>query len=173
MVDAVTRFVENKSMNDISVIHTKKGEFAIVDSELFPILNAFEWKRNAKGYFYTYGCRQKPHIFLHRLVNHTPADKLTDHINGFPQDCTRRNLRDADKYENGRNRAKSRGDYMSNFKGVTLMKGKQYKRPWSVRITVKRKCIHVGYFETQELAAAAYNEAAKKYHGEFAQLNQI
>jgi hypothetical protein len=32
---------------------------------------------------------------------------------------------------------------------------------------------HIGYFEDLIEAAKAYNEAALKYHGEFAKLNEI
>lgn len=60
-------------------------------------------------------------------------------------------------------------------------KDKKYKGIWYVKsvkkyraaITVNYKAIHLGYFFTEKEAALAYNEAAKKYFGEFACLNII
>lgn len=42
-----------------------------------------------------------------------------------------------------------------------------------VRIRVNNKLIHIAYCKTKEDAALKYNEAALKYHGEFANLNII
>jgi hypothetical protein len=39
---------------------------------------------------------------------------------------------------------------------------------WKSRIVVDGKEIWLGYFSTPEAAHAAYCEAAKQYHGEFA-----
>lgn len=58
----------------------------------------------------------------------------------------------------------------SKYKGVDFNKNRKFYR---ARIAVNYKRIYLGVFSTQEEAALAYNEAAKKYFGEFAVLNVI
>lgn len=47
------------------------------------------------------------------------------------------------------------------------------KQKWGVKIGVKYKVISLGYFTDPIAAAKAYNEAAIKYHGDKAKLNNI
>jgi len=52
--------------------------------------------------------------------------------------------------------------------------GVSYNRKYiRAKISVNGKNINLGYFKTEIDAAIAYNEAAIKYHGEFANLNKI
>jgi hypothetical protein len=45
------------------------------------------------------------------------------------------------------------------------------KMKWIARIRYDGKHKFIGYFDDEIEAAKAYDEAAKKYHGEFAVLN--
>lgn len=53
------------------------------------------------------------------------------------------------------------------------MYDKRGKKKYYAKIWKDRKPISLKYWDTPEEAALAYNDAAKKYHGEFAQLNVI
>jgi hypothetical protein len=55
----------------------------------------------------------------------------------------------------------------SGFKGVDDKNAKRFR----ARIWHERKSIHIGYFDTREEAANAYNIAASKLQGDFACLN--
>jgi len=70
--------------------------------------------------------------------------------------------------QNTYNRRRFRKDKSSKYTGLSWRKD---RKKWTVIICCKRKNIIVGYFEDEIQAAKAYDEAAKKYHGEFASLN--
>lgn len=55
-----------------------------------------------------------------------------------------------------------------------MYKGVSWKKDickWTAKIGVDYKSIYLGCFENEIEAAKAYDEAAMKYHGEFACLN--
>lgn len=58
----------------------------------------------------------------------------------------------------------------SGYKGVSW---DSQTRSWRASITVDRRTVNLGRHSTPEAAALAYNEAAKKLHGEFAYLNEV
>jgi hypothetical protein len=86
-----------------------------------------------------------------------------DHRNGDRADNRIANLRECSRAENARN-VTSRNP--SGFKGV-----RRDDSRWRASITVNGKRIHLGTFDTAEKAAAAYDKAARRYHGEFARTN--
>ena len=58
----------------------------------------------------------------------------------------------------------------SRYKGVHLHKKSQ---KWVAQIKSGENYYHLGYFESEEAAAEAYNEKAKELHGAYAYLNVI
>ena len=58
----------------------------------------------------------------------------------------------------------------SIYKGVYFYK---QTNKWRATIRVGGVCNGLGYFEREEEAAKAYNEAARRIFGEFAKLNVI
>lgn len=87
-----------------------------------------------------------------------------DHINGINGDNRIENLREASKAQNQRNKGMMANN-TSGFKGVSW---NSRAKKWQALIAKGGKNRNLGQFDTPEAAHAAYCEAAKKYHGEFA-----
>jgi hypothetical protein len=80
-------------------------------------------------------------------------------------------LRESTRQEN----AKNRRVYSTNKLGYKGVYSQYYKdkKYYSCSIQVDNKRIFLGRFNTPELAALAYNNAATTYHGKFASLNMV
>lgn len=72
------------------------------------------------------------------------------------------NLRDASRAQNQFNSRKRNGN--NNYKGVTFEKS---SGTFAARIRHNGKRVTIGRFHTEEMAASAYQEYAKRIHGEF------
>jgi hypothetical protein len=107
---------------------------------------------------------------MHRQVANPPDDLLVDHINHNGLDNRRSNLRFATDSTNQQNARKSITKTTSRFKGVDFVKptGK-----WRARISVAGKRLFLGSFTDELDAALAYDNAARKYFGEYACLNNV
>ena len=87
-----------------------------------------------------------------------------DHWDGDGFNNTWDNLRNATRSQNQHNRGKQRGN-SSGYKGVTYI---ETANKWRARIMLNNKSIHLGYFDTPELAHLAYCKAADEHHKGFA-----
>jgi len=106
---------------------------------------------------------------MHRLILNAPDGMQVDHVNEIGLDNRKSNLRICNQSENQRNRSKQKNN-TSGFKGVHWH---VVDKRWMATIKVDKKKIHLGSFRNPIDAAKVYNSAAIKYHGEFANLNEI
>jgi len=113
--------------------------------------------------YYAMGAIKRKMVLLHRVIMSAAKGQFVDHANRNKMDNRRSNLRFVTRSQNSINRG-----HRADYRGVRLEDGK-----WRASIGVNRKNIKLGRFDTPEAAAAAYNEAAKKLHGQFAVLNMV
>jgi hypothetical protein len=92
-----------------------------------------------------------------------------DHINGNKKDNRIKNLREVTKSQNQQNN-KKQINKTSEFKGVSWCKS---RKKWCSYIKLHGKTFNLGRFENETQAAKTYNEAAMKYFGEFASINEV
>src|SRR5690606_41262750 len=103
---------------------------------------------------------------MHRLINNTPDNMHTDHINNVRLDNRKSNLRSCTLAQNNRN-TRPKHNSSSRFKGVTLVGDKAL---YQIR---KGSINYRGVFDNEVDAAISYNDKAKELFGEFAFLNTI
>ena len=118
---------------------------------------------------YMYINLMQTQYLAHRLVyawhyGNDLNNKQIDHIDGNKSNNKIENLRLATEMENAQNRDKQKNN-KTGFKGVTYhKKDKKYQ----AQIHSKGKTLFLGYYDTPELASAAYVNAANKRHNQFA-----
>jgi hypothetical protein len=153
-------------------IELTQGKFAIVDDGDFEKLNKYKWHVHKSGYRF-YAERNERRGFgritakMHREITNAPNDMYVDHIDGDGLNNTRSNLRVCTNAQNQYNSRKPSNN-TSGFKGVSWHKR---NKKWLARIKVNNKQNNLGYFDSLIEAAQAYDEAAKRYYGTFANLN--
>lgn len=159
-------------MNDeIKLIALTNGGSAIVDAHRFEELNRFRWQHK-DGYAVRYSGtgRKQKRIWMHRVVHGTPEGLETDHENRNRLDNRECNLRTATDAQTAYNAGKRSDGVTSRFKGVSR---RNETGRWRADISVNCRRISLGLFDEEIQAAIAYNRAARKYHQEFAGLNDV
>lgn len=159
-------------MQSIRTIKLVNGGQTIVEECDYKLVAKERWFQSSHGYAIRQGWKDGKHwqIFLHRIINATPAGKFTDHINGNKLDNRRSNLRTVNKAQNSTNRPKiDRGVLTCKFKGVSWHKSTQL---WRARIA-DGDYNKSTYHKTEQQAALDYNRMATERFGEYAQLNKL
>ena len=120
------------------------------------------WNRHTKSFYAVRNIKlpngKRTLIRMHRVILDCAKGEIGDHRNHDTLDNRRTNLRKCSLTQNHQNR-KSNGAHFHKASGK-----------WCAVIYFSKKKKHLGLFHSREDAVKAYNEAAKKYHGEFAWL---
>ncbi|MEN6533310.1 MAG: HNH endonuclease [Bryobacteraceae bacterium] len=136
--------------------------WAIVDPEDSEAVDAIAWA--LRGSYAA--SNSKKRTWMHRFVASRAGMEIdgldVDHKNGNGLDNRRCNLRPATRAQNRQNS----NSHTGRFKGIAFENGK-----WVAKIRVGGPVIYLGRFSDEIEAARAYDDAARKHHGEFARPN--
>lgn len=159
----------------VKQIDLTKGYTATIDADDADAVEQHSWCANlcSNGSIYAktrIGGRKGRGVSLHEFLLGKVKGLQIDHIDGNTLNNCRSNLRHVNPSQNCMNRGKIRRACASAYKGVTNRKCRK-SSPWQARIQVGDKRVLLGFFDTQERAARAYDVAAMQYFGPFARLN--
>jgi hypothetical protein len=152
-------------------IPLSQGKFAIVDDADYEWLNQWKWTADKSASSDTWYARRgegrpsRKKSHMHRVIMNAPDGMEVDHVNGDGLDNRRENLRICTRAQNAHNT----GIHPRNttgFKGVS-----RTRQGFVAQMVINGKHIYIGTFKSPEEAAKAWDESAKKNHGEFARLN--
>lgn len=157
-------------------IQLNKGLVVLVDDEDFDLLNQWKWFA-FKGRNTYYAIRNNWHkgknkcVYMHRqILGLQSGDKRhADHKDHNGLNNCRNNIRLCTNSENRYNMVHRSGG-TSGYRGVDFI-AKWNK--WRARVNKDKKVYDLGLYESEQMAAVAYNQKAKELFGEFANLNVL
>lgn len=158
-------------MKIITLYHSKCGnKDVLVDDEDYERIKYFNLNLNYHNENKIYVRFRKNNIEfkLHRYIMNVNDPKVqVDHINGNKLDNRKENLRICDIFGNAKNKQKHK-IRTSKYKGVHWRKNRSR---WSAEIRVNKILVKIGSFKDEDLAAKAYDQAARLFFKEFSCLN--
>lgn len=177
----------------MKLIPLTQDKFAMVDDADFDWLSSIKWwlktEDKKKGKYYaqrgiTNNANGKPSSrTMHReIMGVTDPSIIVDHKDRNGLNNQRSNLRFATPFQSSINKSTTSasgymGVYINNWNRKYTRKdgsiGHYFGTNWRAQIKPfpNSKTLNLGTFSIKEDAAMAYDEAARKYHGEFAYQN--
>ena len=151
-------------------IKLTQGQVTLVDDWNYDWLIQWKWHAmKSAGTYYAVRRDYQKHngvrVWMHREIMKTPSNMKCDHANHNGLDNQECNLRTCTHQQNMMNKT-AWGS--SSYLGVSYRKDRNC---YTSKIGFNERDINLGHFKREEDAARAYDAAAKKYFGEFANLN--
>lgn len=150
-----------------------KNQVALVDKDDYDEMIKYSWhaswdKTTRSFYALRADCRDGKcrTVSMHRQILGEPIGEFVDHANCDTLDNRKKNLRKANHSQSARNNRK-RMDNKSGYKGVCMLPNGKYR----ASISVNKKWLHLGVFQSKLDASEAYRKAAMNLHGEFARFD--
>jgi hypothetical protein len=160
----------------MKIIPLTQGQVALVDDADFDFLNQWKWFAHKARTGPYYACRNRKKseapgpfvVRMHRILLGVKKESEVDHEDGNGLNNQRNNLRPATGAQNKQAFQRTRKNKASKFRGVVW-----HRRDRKFQAQVKNlgRTFYLGYFVSEEAAARAYDTAARRLFGEFAQLN--
>lgn len=156
-----------------TLIPLTRGLSAIVDDEMVDLIEQYSWNaincKTAKTWYAVTSVWEgdgQRRIFMHRFIFGGEQNQKVDHINRNGLDNRKDNLRLASHSLNMANRVWTKGAAKTGFRGV-YPNGNRFRAQIRVDGTLR----NLGTFESEVVAARAYDAAARRAFGEFAVTN--
>lgn len=144
---------------------------ALIDDEDYALVKNFSWnKKSAKNTDYALHKSKIITVYTHHLILPVKPGLEVDHIDRNGLNNCRSNLRYATHSQNRSNSIVYSGSVNNptEYKGVS-----KRGNSWRAQISIEGVTRQLGNFNTAEEAAVAFNRAAEKYYGMFANLNEV
>ena len=160
----------------MKTIPLTRGYTALIDDEDYEMLSKFKWhvyisKRKHKTRIYANHKSGNNNFSMHRyILNVTDKTQIVDHIDGNGLNNCKNNLRIVSNSINIQNQKILCGSNTSGFTGVYKDK-RNLKKKYHSQIVKDRVIYRLGYYETAEEAAKAYDKKALELFGNLAALN--
>lgn len=158
--DKCMRGLDPVIIKDVILIPLTKGKTALINLESYDLVKDYLWHSHGN---YAETQIDRKQLKMANLINSPPDGYIVDHENGNSLDNRLSNLRIATQQNNLWNRRLYKNKKTSIYKGVHFSNNR-YKA------AINHKWI--GAYKSEIEAAKAYDEMAKKIHGEFARTNQ-
>jgi hypothetical protein len=145
------------------IVRTTSGKEFIISACDLERVKRYTWCISKTGYPVA---NTNPKVVkLQRYLLSPPEGMVVDHINGNTLDNRRENLRVCSIADNSRNAAKKGKSTIAP--GIQLKNNGRYR----ARITVNRKEIALGTFDTLDEAIAARHKAEREFFGDYSPID--